>query len=152
MQSFEELIHFAIRHEEAEAAFYEQLADRSQGADQKKALMDHADEERDHKRRLEEILANQRMPSGASADYTAPADMQFQDYLKPRDEKEGALDYEDALLHAAKREREAERFYRDLAAQVGNPGLRKSILFLAEQEGKHANQLERELDDSLKEN
>lgn len=151
MQSFEEIIHFAIRHEEAEAAFYEQLANRSRGADQKKALLEHAEEEKDHKRRLEEILANQRIPSGA-AHYTAPENMNFKSYLQPREQKDGSLSYEDALLHSAKRERDAEKFYRELAAQVANPGLRKSLLFLAEQEGKHANQLERELDDSMTEN
>lgn len=151
MQSFEEIIHFAIRHEEAEAAFYEQLASLSKGADQKKALLEHAAEEKDHKRRLEEILVNQKLPANA-AQYTAPTDMNFASYLKPREEKEGSLSYEDALLLSVKQERDAEKFYRDLATQIGNPGLRKSILFLAEQEGKHANQLERELDESITEN
>lgn len=151
MNSFEEIIQFAIRHEEAETAFYEQLAERSQSTDQKNALLEHAEEEKDHKRRLEEILENQRMPSGA-ANYTAPADMNLQSYLKPREASDGTLRYEDALLLAVKKEREAEKFYRELAAQVGNPGLRKSLLFLAEQEGKHSNQLEQELDDSIKEN
>ena len=151
MQSFEEIIQFAIRHEEEEAAFYESLAGRSVGEDQKKALLEHADEERNHKRMLEDILAKQRIPL-STAQYMAPADMNFKSYLQPREEKDGSLGYEDALLMSVKRERDAERFYRDLAAQIGNPGLRKSILVLAEQEGRHANQLERELDDSLKEN
>ena len=151
MQSFEEIIHYAIRHEEEEAEFYEQLASRSLAADQKKALLEHAEEEKGHKRRLEDILSKQRIPSGA-ANYTAPEDMNFKNYLQPREEKDGSLSYEDALLYSVKREREAEKFYRELAAQVGNPGLRKSIMFLAEQEGRHANQLERELDDSIKEN
>lgn len=151
MQSFEEIIQFAMRHEERECAFYEQLAGRAKSADVKAALLEHAEEERDHKRRLEEILANQRIPANA-AQYTAPADMNLESYLQPREESDGTLGYEDALLLSVKRERDAERFYRGVAAQVGNPGLRKSLLFLAEQEGKHASQLEGKLDDTMKEN
>ena len=151
MQSFEEIIQFAICHEESEAAFYEQLANRSNSTDQKNALLAQAAEERDHKRRLEEILANQKLPS-SSSNTTKPSPMQFKTYLKPRETQDGLLDYEDALLLSVQQERDAEAFYRELATHVDNPGLKKTILFLAEQEGKHAHQLEKEMDNAIKEN
>ena len=64
MNTFEEIVKFAMKHEDQEAAFYESLADRSRSQDQKSALLAHAEEERSHKRHLEKILANGKLPSG----------------------------------------------------------------------------------------
>ncbi len=151
MQSFEEIIQFAIRHEEEEAAFYEQLASQSKSTDQKNALLAQAEEERSHKRHLEEILVTQRLPSNSKSP-AAPVSMELQSYLQPRAKRDGSLEYGDALLLSVQHERGAEKFYRELATQVSNPGFKKTILFLADQEAKHAHQLEREMDDSIKEN
>lgn len=151
MNSFEEIIQFAIHHEEEEANFYEDLAQRSKSADQKKALLEQAAEERDHKRRLEEILTTQQLPKNASH-YQAPTDMNLDDYIHPQSAADGSVSYEDALLMAVKRERTSQKLYQTLAEKMSNPGLKKSLLFLSEQEGKHASQLEATYDDSLSDN
>ncbi|MBF0455075.1 MAG: ferritin family protein [Magnetococcales bacterium] len=145
MKSFEEIIKFAMQHEDEEAAFYESLADRSQSQDQKNALLAHAAEEREHKRHLEKILENGSLPNGPFI--TPDQDMELADLLVSAAPESGNIDFEDALILASKREKSAEKFYHTLAGETDDPDLKKTLIFLAEQEAKHANQLEREYDD-----
>ncbi len=145
MKTFEEIIRFAMQHEDDEAAFYESLAERSKSQDQKNALMAHAEEEREHKRHLERILERGSLPGGT---FTTPdADMKLAETLVSRAADSGNIDFEDALIMATKREKSAEKLYRSLAEQAGDAELQKTLFFLADQEAKHANQLEREYDD-----
>ncbi|MBF0295196.1 MAG: ferritin family protein [Magnetococcales bacterium] len=147
MHSFEEIIQFAIHHEEEEAAFYREMAERSKTPDQREIMLAHAREEEDHKRRLEAIMSMGRLPSGGRRRFPDP-DLKIADYLVAEDRPEGLIGYEESLLLAAKREKRAQRLYRDLANQVTEVELRTALLFLAEQEGKHANALEQEYDDT----
>ncbi|MBF0179549.1 MAG: ferritin family protein [Magnetococcales bacterium] len=147
MHSFEEIIQFAINHEEEEAAFYREMAARSRTADQRDIMVAHAREEEEHKRRLEAILAMGRLPSGGKRRFPDP-DLKLADYLVAEERADGSIGYEEALLLAAKREKKAQRLYRELASQVTEEEARTALLFLAEQEGKHANALEREYDDT----
>ncbi|MEO5378721.1 MAG: ferritin family protein [Magnetococcus sp. DMHC-6] len=149
MNNFEEIIQFAIRHEEEEAAFYQQMAQRADSADMKEALLVHAREEMLHKEHLEKIQANNRLPNGERR--YPDCDLQIADYTTVEDRGTGTLTFEKALLLAAKREKTAQRLYQDLANQATDPDLKKTLLFLADQEGKHGQRLEREYDDSLTE-
>ncbi|HIJ83001.1 MAG: rubrerythrin [Magnetococcales bacterium] len=148
MNTFEDAIRFAINHEEEEAKFYEGMAKRSTSEDQKKAMLAHADEEYDHKRRLEAILANKRLP--VSSRITADPDMKVAEMLVVKD-RGGNIGYEDALILAAKREKQASRFYRALADTAPNPELAEIFSFLAEQEAKHGKQIEQKYDDAQRE-
>ena len=145
MKTFEDIINFAMQHEDSEAAFYEQLAERSQSQDQKDALLAHAAEEREHKRHLENIMVNGKLPGGS---FTTPdTDMKLSDLLVSSAPEHGNIGFEDALLLAAKREKSAEKFYRSLAQQASDSNLKKTLVFLADQEAKHGNRLEQEYDD-----
>ena len=147
MHSFEEVIHFAIKNEEKEEAFYRDMATRARTADQREILLDHARQEQDHKKRLELILANNALPDG-SRRYPDP-DMQLSDYLVVEEQGTGLIGFQESLLLAAKREKQARRLYQELATQSADPELKKTLLFLAEQEDKHANALEQAYDDTL---
>jgi rubrerythrin len=149
MKTFKEIIEFAMQHEEEEAAFYESLADRSRSQDQKNALLAHAAEEREHKRHLENILKNGQLPEGPFI--TPDSDMELADILVSSAPESGNIDFEDALIMASKREKSAEALYRSLAHQAKEPELKKTLSFLADQEAKHANQLEQEYDDGQQE-
>jgi|SaaInlStandDraft_3_1057020.scaffolds.fasta_scaffold99844_1 rubrerythrin len=145
MKTFEEIVKFAMQHEDEEAAFYESLAARSKSTDQKNALLAHAAEEREHKRHLENILDRGQLPSGP---FTTPdSDMKLAETLVSNTSDSGNIGFEDALLQATKREKAAEKLYRSLAAQTDDAGLSKTLNFLADQEAKHANKLEQEYDD-----
>ncbi|MBF0215203.1 MAG: hypothetical protein HQM00_16865, partial [Magnetococcales bacterium] len=63
MHTFEEVIRYAIRHEEEEAAFYLDLAERSPSGEQRAIMLAHARQEEEHKRRLEAILLAERLPA-----------------------------------------------------------------------------------------
>lgn len=145
MKTFTEIVEFAMQHEDQEAAFYESLADRSQSQDQKNALLAHAAEEREHKRHLENILNNGKIPSGPFP--TPDVDMKLAEMLVAAAPASGNINFEDALLMAAKREKEAEKLYLALAQEADDADLKKTLLFLADQESKHAKQIEREYDD-----
>jgi rubrerythrin len=150
MNTFEEIIQFAIKHEEAEAGFYENMANRTDNKDAKQALRAHANEEREHKRHLENILQNNRLSDGAKR-YPDP-DMKLSDYLVTKVTEDSVGSFEDALLLAAKREKKAELLYRNLAKHATDDELRKVLLFLADQERCHGDRLEQQFDDSLTDN
>ncbi len=143
------MIQHAIVHEEREEQFYEQLADRVEGNDLKAALLEHAAEEQEHKRHLQRILENHRLPASGRA-YPDP-DMKLADYAVVEADANAPLDYEEVLLLAAKREKQAQRLYLDLASQATDPQLKETLTFLAQQEGRHAARLEQEFDDTLSE-
>ncbi|MBF0620816.1 MAG: ferritin family protein [Magnetococcales bacterium] len=149
MNSFEEIILYAIKHEEAEAAFYVSLSEQVENDDVKAAMLHHAEEEVMHKTKLLEILENHRLPSGKKR-YPDP-DMKMADYafieIDTLDVKK--ISYQDALLAAAKQELAAQKLYEDLAGQATDPDLKATLSFLAEQEGKHRSQLEAEYDDNI---
>lgn len=146
--TFEDAILFAIKHEEEEARFYEGMADRSRSADQKKALLDQAAEEYDHKRRLEAALANRKLPTASKI--VADPDMKIAELLVVED-RGGHLSYEEALLLAAKREKKAAQFYQSLAKSSTSSELAGIFSFLAEQEVKHGKQIEQKYDDAQRE-
>ncbi|MBF0369483.1 MAG: ferritin family protein [Magnetococcales bacterium] len=148
MNSFDEIIQYAMEHEEKEAAFYEEMAERSESKDQKEAMLVHANEEREHKKHLEKIQKNHHLPGGARR-YPDP-DLKISDYLVVEDHP-GTVSYEEALLLAAKREKAAQKLYLQMAAAADDAELKEVFNFLAEQEGKHGSRLEAEYDDTLKE-
>lgn len=147
MDSFEKIIHFAIRHEEAEARFYENLANRATSSDLKAHLLERSREEGEHKRQLEMILADHHLPDGGKR-YHDP-DLHLADYMVTESMDVENINYQDALIMATKRERAAQRLYTDLATQASEPGLREVFTFLAEQEGDHRAALEREYEDNI---
>ncbi|MBF0309187.1 MAG: ferritin family protein [Magnetococcales bacterium] len=148
MKTFEELIQLAIRHELIEAAFYEDLAQRSQSEDQRDALLAHAREEMEHKRHLERILDQGRLPR---LKRFPSEDLHLSEYAVVSDDPEKSLDYESSLLLAAKKEKATQAFYLSLAREVGDSEVRDVLEFLARQEGNHARKLEAQYDDTLKE-
>ncbi|MBF0610048.1 MAG: ferritin family protein [Magnetococcales bacterium] len=149
MDRFIEVIEFAIQQEESEAEFYEMLATRAESQAVRNVLLDHAKQEWEHKARLQEILASHRLPGGGRR-FRDP-DLQIADYTVAAPVAEGELGYQDALILAAKREKAAERLYRDMASQTDDPQTANLFLFLAEQEAKHRHQIERDYDDMQKE-
>ncbi|MBF0357726.1 MAG: ferritin family protein [Magnetococcales bacterium] len=149
MTDFNDIIKMAMDHEDKEAEFYESLAERSKSKDQKNALLAHADEEREHKRHLENILKSGELPSGPFI--TPDEDMKLAEMLVVSASESGNIDFEEALLLATKREKSSAKFYRELSQKTENSELQKTFIFLADQESKHAKQLEQEYDDGQQE-
>ncbi|MGN7613595.1 ferritin family protein [Magnetococcales bacterium HHB-1] len=147
MDTFEAIINFAIRHEENENQFYRNLAEKAESKDLKKHLLEHAAQELEHKKHLEKILKQHRLPNGQYR-YPDP-DLKIANYTLAVDPPTETIGYQDALILAAKQEQEAERLYRDLAKTAQDKELKETFIFLAEQEAKHRHQLETEYDDEI---
>ncbi|MBF0625443.1 MAG: hypothetical protein HQL82_11635 [Magnetococcales bacterium] len=154
MKTFEEIIQFAIRHEEQEIAFYRNLATRSPNQDQKNALLAQVNEEMAQKKMLEQMLASHDLPRGEARYYRAPKEMHLESQFQPKNESSEPLSYEDALLLSIDMERKAEQLYREMADHMAmfNKGLAKTLRYLAEQQGKHRSHMEANFDDAMKEN
>jgi rubrerythrin len=149
MTNFNDIIKKAMQHEDNEAAFYESLAKRSKSQDQKNALLAHAEEEREHKRYLEKILEKGEIPSGPAI--VPDEDMKLAELLFVSAPESGNIDFEEALLMATKREKASAKFYMELSEKTENSEIKKTLSFLADQESKHAKQLEQEYDDGQQE-
>ncbi|MBF0589507.1 MAG: ferritin family protein [Magnetococcales bacterium] len=148
MKSFKEAIAFAIRHEEREAAFYTNLAERSESEDQRQALLARAGEEQEHKARLIAVQDQGQVPESK---VIPDADMKLAETLEVVPDPDQPISYEEALILGAKREKAAEQLYRDLASRVESGPLKETLSWLADQEAAHGADMERAYDDALKE-
>ena len=142
-QSADALLDFAIAREEEAVEFYNELAEKAQGA-AKKAFQDFAKEEMGHKQKLLRIKAGKQF---------APVegkivDLKIADYVVDVDE-EGELDYQQALILAMKKEKAAFRLYTDLAEAADDENLKSLLTALAQEEAKHKLRFEIEYDENI---
>ncbi len=147
-ETMEELINFAIGEEEAAAAFYKALAVKMDRSWMKEIFEQFAREEEGHKAKLLRIK---------SGELPAPPlqkviDLKIGDYLVDV-ELSAEMDYQEALIVAMKKEKEAFRMYSDLASVSDDDRVRDLLLSLAQEEANHKLRFEIEYDEIiLKEN
>jgi rubrerythrin len=140
-QTVDEVLDFAIDKESASAAFYYGLADKMERPWMKKTFEEFAVEELGHKAKLLDIRAGQVLEPSREA----ILDLKITDYTVGG-EPSPDMEYADALLLAMRMEKAAFRLYSDLAARAGEPGLRQTLLALAQEEAKHKLRFELEYD------
>jgi rubrerythrin len=75
-------------------------------------------------------------------------DLKIADYLPKAEISENA-DYQEALVFAMQAEKAEFKLYKDLAAKIDDPEMKKNMLMLAQEEAKHKLQLEIEYDDFI---
>jgi rubrerythrin len=144
MNTFEEILDFAIGQEEQAAAFYADLATRAQKAGMKDILMDFSREEQRHKERL---LAVKQGDHTLTPDKQV-VDLKLSDYLVEVDAS-ADISYQDALIVAMKRERAAFQLYSDMAEKVQDDELQSIFVGLAKEEAKHKLFFESEYDERV---
>jgi rubrerythrin len=150
-----EVLTFAIRKEADAAAFYRMAADRSNPG-LKKAFEELAKEEDGHKKRLETIdlkkLERAKVePAKGPADGPAEgparglgiAEM-FSDVPYSPD-----MSYADLLRMAMKNEEASHYLYTSAAQAVSEPGVKKLLLVLAQEESIHKERLEKIYDKDI---
>ena len=143
-KSLDDILDYAIGQEETAAAFYEELAGRVERRQVRQLLLEFAQEEKGHKTKLLEVKQGRLVLSGEDR----VGDLQVGDYLVDV-EPDSALDYQQALIVAMKKEKSAFKLYTDLAAAVEVPEARKTFLALAAEEARHKLRFELEYDDSI---
>ena len=139
MQTFEDIIEFAIKREEEAVKAYGDMADIAKTPGLKKLLLDFQEEEKNHKKLLQEVT-KEKIESLEIEDVT---DLKISDYLI--EEPPGAdMNFQDLLILAAKKEQKAVDLYSNLERKVKEKELKKLFEFLIQQEKSHKLRLEEE--------
>jgi len=144
-ESDDEILELAIAREEDANQFYLALAARTEVPEMRKVFEDLANEELEHKAKLElEVMKTGRVVTATKK-------------LEPETvgdiETAGSeldMDYKDMLIMAMQKEESSFRLYVDLAGRVTNEDARETLLALAEEEVKHKLRFEIEYDNLIK--
>ena len=143
--SDDEILELAIAREEDANVFLLALAARMNNPEMRKVFEDLADEELEHKARLElEVIKTGRVvtatkkPPYETNDFTEDVGSEIE------------MDYKDMLIMAMQKEEASFRLYVDLAARVTSEDAYETLLALAQEEVKHKLRFEMEYDNLLK--
>jgi len=144
-ESDEEILQLAISREEDANVFLLTMAERMKNPEMRKVFEDLADEELEHKARLElEIIKTGRVVTA-----TERLELENNDDTKTAG-SEIDMDYKDMLIMTMQKEEASFRLYVDLAARVTSEDAYETFLALAEEEVKHKLRFEMEYDNLLK--
>ena len=144
MNTVDEILDFAIDQEQQAADFYEDVAQRAETADMKKMLLDFHEEEKNHKKILQDVKTGEHELTPEQE----ILDLKISDYLVEVEFSEN-ISYQDALIIAMKKERAAYQLYTDMAAKIPESHLREVLVGLAKEEEKHKLFFETEYDERV---
>lgn len=140
-----EILEFAIAREIEAVHFYRILAKRIKSPEMRKVFEDLAEEELEHKAKLElEVIK-----MGKTIVEQKPSDFEI-DYDKEDVGPELDMDYKDMLLLGIEKEEASFRTYVTLIGTVHDQESREVLLAIAEEEVKHKLRFELEYDMLLK--
>ena len=139
MQTFKDFIEFAIKREEEAIKAYGDLAGIAKTPGLKKFLLDLKEEERNHKKLLQDITEEKV----ESLEIKEVDDLKISDYLV-EEPPSPDMNFQDLLILAAKKEQKAVDLYSDLERKVSEIELKKLFEFLIQQEKSHKLKLEEE--------
>lgn len=141
----EEILELAIAREEIANRLFLELAARAKNPEIRKVFEELAEEELEHKARLElEILKTGKVMKATQK----PAFEEEIDTGEPATWVD--MDYKDMLLMGIQKEEAAFRFYVKLAANAADEDSYETLMALAEQEIKHKLRFEMEYNKLLK--
>jgi len=144
LTTFEGVLDFAIRGEKDSAALYEELAGRAKNENMKRSLMQFAGEERGHQAKLESIKGG----STALPLETDITDLKIAGILVDVTPSED-MTYQEVLIFAMKKEKEAFILYTTLGDYTDDPVLKETFHALAQEEARHKLRFEMEYDDGV---
>jgi rubrerythrin len=139
MKSYDDVIKFAIRREEAAIKAYGDLSKTAKTPGLKDMLLELQGEERKHKKLLQDITEEQI----ASFPKKEVIDLKISDYLTEEPPSED-MNFQDLLIFAAKKEQDAVDLYTKLKEDAESHELKELFDFLIIQEKSHKLKLEKE--------
>ena len=146
VDSEQEILEFAISREVEAYHFYQVLAGRVDSPQIRKVFEDLAEEELEHKAKLELEVTKAGRTLAVELGPARPES----DYIISNDPAQLDADYKDMLLLGMEKEEASFRTYVTLLASVHDEGSRETLLALAEEEVKHKLRFETEYDMLLK--
>lgn len=144
MQTFEDFIEFAIKREEEAIKAYGDIARIAKTPGLKKLLLDLQEEERNHKKLLQDITGEKV----ESLEIKEVDDLKISDYLV-EEPPSPDMNFQELLILAAKKEQKAVDLYSDLERKVSKKELKKLFEFLIQQEKSHKLKLEEEYEEHV---
>lgn len=142
VKSDEEILQFAISREVEANKFYLALADRVKDEQIRKVFEDLAEEELEHKAKLELEV----MKTGKVLPVPEKVNIPEHDYIVSDDQSLLDMDYKDILMLGMEKEEASFRTYVNLVAQAKDVECSELLLALAEEEVKHKIRFETEYD------
>ena len=142
VDSIDEILELAVAREEEANLLYKDLAKRAKDPAVRIVLEKFADEELEHKAKLElEIMKAGKVVTTAEI----PVNFKIEDYVE---DTAGIADmnYEQLLLVAIAKEKRSVRFYIELALLVQDKDARETLISLAEEEARHEARFQMEYD------
>lgn len=140
-----EILELAISREEDANKFFLIMAARAERPEMRKVFEELADEELEHKARLELEV----MKSGRVVTATEKMELNVGPDPEPSLPKLD-MDYKDMLILCMQKEESSFRLYVDLAARVSSEETYETLVALAEEEVKHKLRFEMEYENLLK--
>ncbi len=144
LNSVDKILDFAIHQEEEAARFYTELAGRMQHKHVQGVFLRFAEEEKGHKAKLLRIKEGGQMLPVQERVLDLMIGEHVRDIRLSSD-----LDYKEALILAMKAEKAAFKLYTDLASTTDDPGLKQTLVGLANEEAKHKLRFEVEYDNEF---
>ena len=143
LDSLDEILRFAIRKEADAAAFYEMAAERSNPS-VKKTFKELAKMEEGHKKKLEDFDVKKIDKTELKKTRGLGLSEMLEDVPYSPD-----MSYADLLRMAIKQEEKSQNLYTSTAKISPEPGLKKLLLALAQEESTHKEKLEKIYDDEV---
>ena len=141
-ESVEAVIKRAIVLEDEAATMYSSAAQAAKNAPIRQRLEEMAAQERGHKARLEEVQQGNVRWAIRKSKSEPVTDLRLSDHLESKPLDDGA-DYQDVLLFAARREKEAHDFYIAMAELVDDKLVKDVFEMLANEELRHKFEVEK---------
>ncbi len=147
VSSNQEILEFAIAKEVEAHHFYMALAGRVDNRGMGKVLEDLAEEELEHKRKLELEITKlgKTVPTGLQAGRPS------KDYILADEGAVLDMDYKDVLLLAMEKEEASFRIYVNLIGTIEDEQSQEVLMAMAQEEVRHKLRFEAEYDALLKE-
>jgi rubrerythrin len=142
VDSIGEILELAVAREEEANLLYKDLAKRTRDLTMRIIFGKFADEELEHKARLElEIMKAGKVVTTAEI----PVNFKIEDYME-NTASITDMNYEQLLLMAIAKEKRSVRFYIELASFVQDKDARETLISLAEEEARHEARFQMEYD------
>jgi rubrerythrin len=137
-----DILDFAINAEQQAIDFYSMLAGNAKNEEMRKVFYQFAREEMGHKAKL----LNIKFTGQFSLPKPFITDLKISDYLTDV-EPSPNMTYQEALIVAMKKEKNAFKLYLNLYERAQNEELKNLFLTLAQEESRHKLRFELEYDD-----
>jgi rubrerythrin len=144
LDTFDEIIQFAIEKEIEAQDFYKKASEEESLSGSRQMLLDFANEEKKH----QEMLENLDKQTVMETKIEPIPDLKRSDYMKKMDYTPG-MGYRDILITGMKREEEAVNLYENLKARTENDEIKQVFQLLVQEESKHKLALEKLYDDFM---